>query len=89
MNRVQGSTIKDCLHVFADENVGCMLWGLVNGKSQAHLSWGHRPEHLPYTGVWQHDIYKNTNHRPYDPEELELLSTTIEQKKYEGLSKTY
>ncbi|MDO4194676.1 MAG: cellulase family glycosylhydrolase [Prevotellaceae bacterium] len=82
MNRVAGSTIKDNLHLFAEENSGCMLWGLVNGKTQTHLCWGHRPEQLPYTGVWQHDIFKN-NMKPYDYDEIELLRKTIDAKKVE------
>ena len=43
MNRPNGSTIATNLEVFYEEKVGCMLWGLVNGKTQTDLPWGHRP----------------------------------------------
>ena len=76
MNRVADSTIKDNLHLFAEHGVGCLLWGLVNGKTQTDLPWGHRPEMLPYKGVWQHDIFRG-DLTPYDPEEIELLRSTI------------
>lgn len=76
MNRVAKSTIKDILPEFKSHNCGCMLWGLVNGKTQTHLCWGHRPEMLPYTGPWQHDIFKG-DFSPYDPEEIELIRETI------------
>lgn len=50
MNRPARSTIADNLSVFYEQGVGCMLWGLVNGKTQTHLPWGHRPgdPHLKY-----------------------------------------
>lgn len=72
MNRVAKSTIPDILPVFKKAQVGCMLWGLVNGKTQTHLCWGHRPEHLPYTGEWQHDIFRG-DYTPYKAEEIDLI----------------
>jgi len=76
MNRTTGSTIMDVLPVFNEENVGCMMWGLVNGKDQTNLPWGHRPEMLPYSGPWQHDIFYG-DHRPYDKGETDLIKSTI------------
>jgi hypothetical protein len=72
MNRPQKSTVEDILPLFKERNVGCLLWGLVNGKTQTHLPWGHRPENLPYTGVWQHDLFKG-DFEPYKKEETELI----------------
>ncbi len=72
MNRTVGSTVKDCLHLFKDANVGCIAWGLVNGKTQTHLRWGHRPEMLPYKGPWQHDFYRG-DFTSYDVKELETI----------------
>ena len=77
MNRPVGSTIGECLSLFADSNVGCMLWGLVNGLTQTHLPWGHRPEHGAYGGVWQHDIYHG-DHSPYNPAETQQIKEVIE-----------
>jgi hypothetical protein len=55
-----------------EENVGAILWGLVNGKTQTHLSWGHRPENLPFTGEWQHDLFHN-DFTPYRATEIEFI----------------
>jgi len=71
LNRGRGSLVADCLPVFARERVGCMHWGLVNGKTQTHLNWGHRPGQ-PDPPVWQHDLF-HRDHRPYDAKELELF----------------
>jgi len=80
MNRVADSWIKNCLDLFLDNNTGCMLWGLVNGKTQTDLPWGHRPEMGEWTGPWQHDIYRG-DHTPYDPEEISLLKQAIDKSK--------
>lgn len=71
-HRLAGSTVADILPLFKEENVGSMLWGLVNGKSQAHLGWDHRPEMLPYTKTWKHDLYRG-DFKPYDVSEIELI----------------
>lgn len=78
MNRVAKSTILDILPIFKESHVGCMMWGVVNGKTQTHLCWGHRPEHLPYKGAWQHDIYKR-DFTPYDVKEIELIKKLAKQ----------
>ena len=64
-----------CLPVFAEENVGCLNWGLVNGKTQTDLTWGHKPGD-PAPKMWQHDLYR-PDHAPYDPQELDLFHQTI------------
>ncbi len=74
MNRTRGSTVQGCLKIFADAGAGCMLWGLVNGKTQTHLCWGHRPEKLPYKGPWQHDLFRG-DFTPYDAEEISLIKS--------------
>jgi len=78
MCRPRKSTVKDCIGVFADADAGCLLWGLVNGKTQTHLPWGHRPESLPFTGVWQHDLYHG-DYTPYDSAEIDLIRETIKR----------
>ena len=72
---LRGSLVETCLPVFAEKRVGCLHWGLVNGKTQTHLNWGHRPGD-PEPEVWQHDLY-HPDHRPYDTGELELFRNTI------------
>jgi hypothetical protein len=80
LNRPGGSSVEGCLPVFTADNVGCMHWGLVNGRTQTHLKWGARPD-KPVADKWQHDIFKG-DHTPYDPAEIALFRKTIaEQRK--------
>jgi beta-mannanase len=72
MNRPLKSTITDILPLLKENNVGSMLWGLVNGKTQTHLPWGFRLENLPYTGVWQHDLFTNA-FMSYDKNEIKII----------------
>ncbi len=76
MNRNNNCTIKEVLPVYRENNVGCFSWGLVNGKTQTHLCWGHKPENLPYTKQWQHDIFHG-DFTPYNKEEVEIIKQTI------------
>jgi hypothetical protein len=71
LNRYTGSRIQTNLAVLKERKVGCMFWGLVNGKTQTNLPWGHRPGD-PVSSLWQHDIFKG-DFTPYDPEEIRLL----------------
>jgi hypothetical protein len=77
LNRALGSTVSTCLPVFVEERVGAINWGLVNGRTQTDLNWGHKPGD-PAPKVWQHDLFHG-NHAPYDPHELELFHQAIEQ----------
>lgn len=78
LNRSIGSEVSSCLPVFLDEDVGCMLWGLVNGKTQTHLHWGWRPG-MGEPDIWQHDLFLN-DHRPYNKRELNLIKSSILKK---------
>ncbi len=81
LNRPIKSTIEDIMPLFKQENVGCMNWGLVNGKTQTHLPWGFKPEMLPYTGLWQHDLFTK-DFQPYKDEEIQLIkSLTVSNTK--------
>lgn len=75
LNRPAGSTVEACLTVFIEEGVGAFNWGLVNGKTQTDLPWGHKPG-APYTGIWQHDLFR-PDHSPYQPEEIELFKKAV------------
>jgi hypothetical protein len=75
LNRERGSLVETCLPVFAKNGVGCMHWGLVNGKTQTHLHWGWRPG-MGEPGVWQHDLFHNGG-KPYRPDELELFRKSL------------
>lgn len=72
MARDNGCTIESCLPIYKETRVGCIMWGLVNGKSQVHLPFGYRGDKPPYEGPWKHDIYRN-DLTPYDEHELELI----------------
>jgi hypothetical protein len=74
MNRPLLSTVADIMPLLKDENVGGMLWGLVNGKTQTDLPWGFRPEKLPYTGEWQHDLFR-PDFTPYDANEIAIIKS--------------
>jgi len=73
--RHRGSEVLPCLSVFSVENVGCMHWGLVNGKTQTHLHWGWRPDKGDPT-IWQHDLFHH-DHRPYNTDELAFFKERI------------
>jgi hypothetical protein len=79
MNRPLNSTIASNLKIFYDEKVGCMLWGLVNGKTQTDLPWGHRPGD-PEPKVWQHDLYHG-DFTAYDASEIKMLKQYIDMSK--------
>lgn len=72
MNRPRHSTIAGIMPMLKEKRIGSMMWGLVNGKTQTHLPWGHRPEHGPYEGPWQHDIFRG-DHTPYDEKEVSII----------------
>jgi hypothetical protein len=74
MNRPALSTVADIMPLLKEENVGAILWGLVNGKTQTHLPWGHRPEKLPYTGEWQHDLLR-PDFTPYNENEIAIIKS--------------
>ena len=76
--RATGSTPATCLPIFRSERVGAMHWGLVNGKTQTHLSWRHLPGQ-PVNDLWQHDLF-HTDHTPYDPEEIGIFRENLESR---------
>ena len=78
MNRPKGSTAEACLPIFREQRVGALSWGLVNGKTQTHLPWRHRPGD-PEPKLWQHDLF-HSDHTPYDAGELEVFRQNIRQK---------
>ena len=77
LNRPRHSEVATCLPVFVQTRVGAFSWGLVNGKTQTDLPWGHRPGN-PAPKVWQHDLF-HPDHTPYDSHELELFRQAIRQ----------
>lgn len=87
MAREQGSTFQHCMPIFKEYRVGCINWGLVQGKSQTHLNWQTakhleerraagrfvRPgETYPEPELWFHEIFR-TNGTPYRAEEVAFI----------------
>ena len=87
MNRPWNSTIPLVLSVFYDQKIGCTLWGLVNGKTQTNLPWGHRPGD-PEQKVWQHDLFHG-DLKPYDQNEIDVLTKTITESKTKSYQKLH
>ena len=80
LNRPMGSTVESVLPLFYSENVGCLHWGLVNGKTQTDLPWGHRPGDGPYNRIWQHDLY-TADLKVYSPYDIEVFKSFIGKSK--------
>ena len=76
LNRDKGSSVADCLPILHREGIGALHWGLVNGRTQTHLTWGHRPGQ-PDPPTWQHDLMRS-DHAPYDAREIELFRAVSE-----------
>lgn len=77
LNRPRGSVVAEVLPVLYEHKVGAMSWGLVNGKTQTQLPWGHRPGD-PEPLIWQHDLYRN-DLTVYNPAELGLFKELIKK----------
>lgn len=75
LNRPNGSVVANILPVLYEQKIGAISWGLVNGKTQTHLPWGHRPGD-PEPVIWQHDLYRN-DLTIYNPTEMGLFKELI------------
>lgn len=80
MARPVGSRIADQLALFRARDVGCLQWGLVQGRSQTWLPW---PADLVAAhggdatrDVWFHDLLDGTG-QPHDPHEVQILRRVI------------
>lgn len=87
LNRPRGSVVAAVLPVLYEHKVGAIGWGLVNGKTQTHLPWGHRPGG-PEPTVWQHDLY-HADLTPYRPEELADFARLIKDSQTKAYHKQH
>lgn len=71
MARTRGSRFETHVPIFAEEAVGCYMWGLVNGKTQTHLPWGSSRE-APASNMWFHDLLYPDG-TPYSQAEIESI----------------
>jgi len=81
MARPFGCTIPAVYPFFAQQRIGCIMWGYVNGKYQTHEPWEGtwkqyeaNPEKMEWYDFskWFHDLYRPSL-RPYDPKEISII----------------
>lgn len=65
------SDVAACLPVFKREQVGCLNWGLVSGKTQTIWPWK-SPAGAPEPAVWFHDLFRQDG-TPFDPAEIQMF----------------
>jgi hypothetical protein len=68
MARPQKSLIRTHLPIFQAENVSCLQWGFVSGKTNTIFPWGSK-EGSPEPKIWFHDLYR-ADGTPFDPGEV-------------------
>jgi hypothetical protein len=73
MARATGSRFDTDLPLFRRRGVGCLAWGLVNGRTQCQFPWWNKPggQVDPKAG-WFHDILQPDG-TPYRPDEIEAI----------------
>jgi hypothetical protein len=71
MARTRGSLFETCLPVFKREKVGCINWGLVDGKTQTKFPWGSEEGSLE-PEPWFHEILYGDG-TPYRQDEVDLI----------------
>jgi len=71
MARTNNSKFETHFPYFKSENIGCISWGLVSGKSQTIYPWGSK-EGSPEPEIWFHDIYRSDG-SPFDSGEIKLI----------------
>jgi hypothetical protein len=71
MTRLTNGSYEKELPLFREEQVGCLSWGLVNGRSQTQFHWN-SPRGVPEPEVWFVDLFRK-DHTPYDPKEIEVI----------------
>ena len=81
LGRIFNCTVQDVYPFFAQNRIGCTMWGYVNGKYQTHEPWEvtwRQSEADPEKArefdltKWFHDLYRPSL-RPYDPEEVNII----------------
>ena len=79
MARTRGSLVETNLPVFKQENVGCINWGLVAGKTNTIWQWG-TEEGAPDPELWFHDLFCKDG-TPYRQEEIALFKELTDEGK--------
>ncbi len=71
MARTMGSLVETNLPIFYQENVGCINWGLVAGKTNTLWPWG-TEKGSPQADPWFHDLFRQDG-TPYREQEVALF----------------
>ena len=74
LHRIQYNYVQDDLPLYYGKKIASYHWGLVAGNSQHYLPWDdiRGREGLDFS-AWQHDIFREDGHTPYDPDEIALF----------------
>jgi aldose 1-epimerase len=75
MARTRNSLVQTNLPVFKKENVGCLNWGFVSGKTQTIYPWGSKPSDKE-PPLWFHDLLHKDG-TPYKAEEILTFKQNI------------
>lgn len=87
MGRNLGSTFELCMPIFKREKVGCLNWGLVEGKCKYRYPWGHKPEQGE-PDIWFHSIYWE-DYTPWCSTEVEYIKRMTADKSAAGRNPKY
>lgn len=71
MMRTNNSKFETHFPYFKNENISCINWGLVSGKTQTNYSW-YAKEGSPKPEIWFHDIFRSDG-SPFDSSEVKLI----------------
>lgn len=71
MARPLHSVVATHLPLFAEHQIGCYLWGLVNGRTQTHIPWG-LLDGATESDLWFHDLF-HPDGTPYSLEEVATI----------------
>jgi hypothetical protein len=78
MARTRGSLVQTNLRVFKELGIGCVIWGLVYGKTQTIYPWGSEAG-TPEPKLWFHDLFRQDG-SPFDAEEIEVFRSLTSVK---------
>ncbi|MEN8192806.1 MAG: cellulase family glycosylhydrolase, partial [Bacteroidota bacterium] len=78
MARTNNSKFETHFPYFKEENISCINWGLVSGKSNTIYPWGSK-EGSSEPGTWFHDIFRQDG-TPFDSSEVKLIREITHNK---------
>jgi hypothetical protein len=78
MARSRGSLVETNLPIFQQENVSCINWGLVAGKTNTIWPWG-TEEGAPEPDLWFHDLFRRDG-TPYSEKEIALFKKLTSER---------